>query len=414
MQTESEMLKQRAPLRIALVTDAYLPHTGGSRVYYHNLFSRLARMGHDVLVLTTKMKDWENFDAREQTGRYRIRRHFRPLRDLSYSQLAKIAGPLFVTLWRMLRGRPDVLHCGDLYPSAVIGLVCKKLFRLPFIAYCHGEDITLTNQRRFQPKLRDLIYRSADAVVANGDFAVENLLHLGVARERIHKLTPGLDPTYFFPELPDPQLRQRYGLNGFLVVATIARLVPRKGHARVLRALAALRDEVPPTKYLIAGRGPAESELRRLTEDLGLTEQVVFAGFVADEALNEHYNLADLLAMPNTAEAGDVEGFGMVFLEANAAGKAVIGGRSGGTAEAIADGRTGLLVSSENDEELRAALRQLLNDADLRNRMGTAGLERVRREFAWTARAEALERVSYLVAKAGSGVPARQHRAAEG
>ena len=307
-------MEERGRLRVTLLTDAYLPHAGGSRIYYHNLFSRLARMGHEVSVVTTKVAGWESFDAREGTAEYRIRRHFRPLRSMGYSQLAKIAGPMAVMLWR-------VLHCGDLYPSAVVGLVLKRVLGVPLVAYCHGEDITLTAERRFQPKLRNLIYRSANAVVANGEFAVEGLLRNGIAREKIHKLTPGLDQGLFFPEAPDAELVERYGLRGELVVVTIARLVSRKGHARVIRALAALRGKVPPTKYLIAGRGPLEAELRQLAEELGLTEQVVFAGFVADEALNRHYNLADVVAMPNTAENGDVEGFGMVFLEANAAGK---------------------------------------------------------------------------------------------
>ena len=407
-------MKSRAPLRIMLITDAYLPHAGGSRVYYHNLFSRLAAIGHDVTILTSKVSGWQAFDEQAQTPHLRIRRHFRPLRDFSYSQLSKIAGPLLVTLLAVLRQKPDVLHCGDLYPSAVIGLLCKKLFGTALVAYSHGEDITLTDERRFQPKLRDLIYRSADAVVANGSFAVENLHRIGIAPEKIYKLTPGLDPSAFFPQPPDPVLQQRYGLAGALAVVTIARLVPRKGHARVLRALAALRGRIPPTRYLIVGRGPLEAELRRLAGELGLADQVVFAGFVPDAEINRHYNLADLLAMPNTAQDGDVEGFGMVFLEANAAGKAVLGGRSGGTAEAIADGQTGLLVDSNDDAELLQALHRLLNNSTLREQLGAAGLTRARRDFAWSARVAILEDLSYLVADADSGVPTTQRRAAEG
>ncbi len=391
-----------------LLTDAYLPHAGGSRVYYHNLFSRLATLGHHVTVHTTKVKGWEVFDRDEQTENYRIHRHFKPLRDFSYSQLLKIVGPAVMAFLNVVRRRPDLIHCGDLYPSAVVGLLCQKLFGIPFIAYSHGEDITLTDERRFQPKLRDLLYHSADAIIANGEFAVENLHRIGIDPAKIHKLTPGLDAAAFFPEPVNPELRARYGLDGSLVIVTIARLVSRKGHARVLRALAELQGEIPPTKYLIAGRGPLEAELRQLAETLRIADQVIFAGFVPEEQINQYYNLADLVAMPNTAEAGDVEGFGMVFLEANAAGKPVVGGRSGGVSEAIAHGVTGLLVAS--DDELRVALRTLLNDAGLRSRFGAAGLQRVRQEFAWSTRAEALERVSCHVVQAGSGNLSTEHQ----
>ena len=393
-----------------LLTDAYLPHAGGSRVYYHNLFSRLADLGHYITVHTTKVKGWEAFDRAEQTSHYRIRRRFHPLRDFSYSQLLKIVGPALLTCWNILHRRPDLIHCGDLYPSAVIGLLCQRLFGIPFIAYSHGEDITLTDERRFQPKLRDLIYRSANAIVANGEFAIENLHRIGIDPAKIHKLTPGLDATAFFPEPVSPDLRARYSLDGSLVIVTIARLVSRKGHARVLRALAALEGQIPPTKYLIAGRGPLEPELRQLADQLGIADQVIFAGFVPDEQINQYYNLADLVAMPNTAEAGDIEGFGMVFLEANAAGKPVIGGRSGGVSEAIAHGVTGLLVSS--DDELRVALRTMLKDPDLRARFGVAGLKRVQQEFAWSTRAATLERVSVQAVEVRTGSPTRERKPA--
>ena len=180
-----------------------------------------------------------------------------------------------------------------------------------------------------------------------------------------------------------------------------------------MRALAGLRGQIPPTKYLVAGRGPLEPELRQIAEQLGIAEDVIFAGYVPDAQINQYYNLADLMAMPNTAEAGDVEGFGMVFLEANAAGKPVIGGRSGGVSEAIVHGTTGLLVSS--DEELREALRILLSDAGLRARFGTAGLARAQQDFAWPARAALLERVSYQAVQARSGgAPSPQRQAAAG
>jgi phosphatidylinositol alpha-1,6-mannosyltransferase len=388
-------------LRIALLTNSFLPHAGGSRFYYFNLFKRIADYGDEITIITSKVRDWQQFDAREQTAGFKIKRHFKPLPSHSYSQLPKVVGPMLVAWSECLFRRPDILHCGDLYPEGLIGITLKKILGLPFVAYCHGEDITLTGERRFQPNLRNAIYRSADAVIANGDFAFDNLLRIGIKREKIHKITPGLDTSVFFPAVCDGKLRERYGIDAKdVVVMTVARLVPRKGHARVIRALSELRAEIHEFKYVIVGRGPIEMELRTLASQLNMLDKVVFAGFVPDGELNHHYNMADLVAMPNTEFAGDLEGFGMVFLEANAAGKPVIGGRSGGTSAAVADGESGFLVDFDTEVELREALRKLLRDRSLRERMGAAGLRRARAEFDWDSRAAMLRKISYDIVAA--------------
>jgi phosphatidylinositol alpha-1,6-mannosyltransferase len=390
-------------LHIALLTDTFLPHAGGSRFYYYNLFRRVSAH-QDVLVLTTKIPGWEDFDAREQTASFRIKRRFKPLRDLSYSQLPKLAGTIMRALELAMK-RPDVLHCGDLYPPALIGVMLKRVFGIPFVAYSHGEDFTLTSGRRYQSKVRNLIYRSADAVVANGTFAVEKLLEIGISQKKIFKITPGLDTNVFFPQSSD-ELRLRYGLGSELVVMTVARVVPQKGHSRVIRAIAALGDDVPPLKYIIAGKGSHEKALRELAAELRVQDKVIFAGFIPEAELNLHYNLADVVVMPNLqTEGGDIEGFGMVFLEANAAGKPVIGGRSGGTADAVADGVTGYLVDSGNDEDLIEKLRRLLADGELRNRMGAAGLRRAQTEFSWEPRAALLRTINAEIAGSNESKP---------
>jgi phosphatidyl-myo-inositol dimannoside synthase len=386
-------------MRIALITNGFLPHAGGSRVYYYNLFKRIAAMGDEVTILTTKVRGWQEFDAREQTPHFRIQRNFKTLQDLSYANLPKFAGPMLASITLALSHRPDVLYCGDLYPQGVAGVVLKRLLGIPFVAFCHGEDITLTAERRFQPKVRNLVYRSADAIVANGDFAVQGLSSIGIDNSKVYKITPGLDTSLFYPEKSRLELQRRYGINGELVVMTVARLVPRKGHKRVLRALAQISSRVPAFKYVIVGRGPLEEELKTLTAELNLENKVVFAGFVPDDQLNRHYNLADIVVMPNTGEGGDVEGFGMVFLEANAAGKPVIGGRSGGTPEAVVEGKTGYLVDPSDDQELRHALQSLLNNGHLREAMGAEGLHRARTQFSWEARAATIQEINHVVSK---------------
>jgi phosphatidylinositol alpha-1,6-mannosyltransferase len=150
--------------------------------------------------------------------------------------------------------------------------------------------------------------------------------------------------------------------------------------------------------YLIVGTGPDEPRLRGLAAELGIGAAVTFAGYVSEDRLPDLYNLCDLFVMPNREEAGgDIEGFGMIFLEASAAGKPVVGGRSGGTADAIVHGVTGFLVDPEDVDELAATLQLLLANADLRETLGRAGRHRARSEFGWGSRAAMLREVSRAV-----------------
>lgn len=380
-------------LRLTLVTDSFLPHSGGSRYFYFNLFRRMADQFHDrVTVLTKKVDGWRDFDRTHNNDNFRIERKFEPLSNLGYSQLPKAAGTLMHALPHL--SSTDVLHCGDLYPPGLVGLLGKALLSKPFVAYCHGEDITLTDQRHFQPKYRNWIYRRADAIIANGDFAIQSLLRTGIERSKITKITPGLDPNRFYPEQPSPELLQKHQLENKLVLLTIARLVPRKGQDFVIRALPRLKRDYPNLRYLIVGKGPDEQRLRTLARDAAVEDVVEFVGFVPDEMVNKYYNLADLVVMPNRNNQGDMEGFGMVFLEANAAGKPVIAGRSGGAGEAIADGETGLLVDSSSEDAVYQGIRMLALNSRLRSQFGEAGRLRAVRDFDWDSRAELLHEVS--------------------
>jgi phosphatidylinositol alpha-1,6-mannosyltransferase len=274
----------------------------------------------------------------------------------------------------------------------------KELFGIPYIAYCHGEDITLTDKYRYQPGVRNWIYRGADLVVAACEFAKENLLRIGVQEQKIVKITPGVDTVRFTPRPPSRDLISLYGLQGRKVLLTVARLCPRKGHEAVIRAIAKLAGMHRNLAYLIVGLGPEREKLERLVAELGLNDVVKFTGYVAEDRLADFYNLCDVFVMANQEEEnGDIEGFGMVFLEANSSGKPVIAGRSGGTADSVIDGVTGYRVDPRDIEELATTLRRLLQNPDLCARMGEAGLRRAREEFSWEERAARIRQLSWEV-----------------
>lgn len=379
------------PMRLLFITDAFLPHAGGARVYYYHLLRHLAdHHNTEVTILTKKIPGWREFDRAQTEPQFRIIRCGRPLPTWKYQELPKIALPLARAVSLLAARSFDLLHFGDLYPPGVLSMWFHKVFRIPYVGYCHGEEITLTDRFRHAPKVRNAIYRNAGMVVAANEFARQNLLRIGIADERIRKITPGVDFARFRPLPPRRELLERFDLKGKKVLLSVARLVPRKGHRTVLEALRLLLPEIPNLVFLVAGTGPEQDNLRRAAAEWNLSDAVRFAGFVPDEDLPDFYNAADVFVLPNFEDRGDIEGFGMVFLEANACGKPVVGGKSGGTAEAILDGTTGILVNPQDPAELASVLRGILSDGEWAATLGKQGLARARSEFSWGSRAQLL------------------------
>lgn len=383
-------------INFLVTADYYLPHSGGSRVYYAALYRRLLAQYPDTVTLVTKkVPGWREFDRNENTASFRIHRRFRPLPNWKYGQWPRIFPQLLHAAGTALTGQYDCLHCCDLFPQGLNGVALRRVFGLPMLIYCHGDEISQIDKRRYQPRVRDFIYRQADAIVAANQFACDGLARIGIPADRVHKLTPGVDTDEFQPRPKNQELVRRYRLENAKVLLTVARLVPRKGHKVVLQSLPKVLDRIPNLKYLIVGGGPEEHSLQALVQQLRLQEAVIFVGDVAHHEVCDFYNLCDVSLMINRLESGgDVESFGMVFTEANATGKPVIGGRSGGTAEAIVEGQTGFLVDPDSHEEVAERLLLLLENDELCKRMGSAGLERVHREFNWNTRAQALRQIS--------------------
>lgn len=258
--------------------------------------------------------------------------------------------------------------------------------RLPVLMYAHGEEIPRADAR-WGFYVRDML--RFDGYIAASRYTRGKLQELGISADRIRVVNSGVDIERFSPG-PKPQyLADRYNLRGRRVLMTLARLDLRKGHDQVLRALPEVLQSVPDLCYLIVGAGDELSRLQSMTAELGLADHVVFAGRIEDAEVADHYRLADVYIMPNRSLHADTEGFGIVFLEANACGKPVIGGRAGGVPDAIEDGVSGLLVEGESVLAVQEAIVRLFTDTGLAERLGRNGLERARR-FAWPTQTERL------------------------
>ena len=182
------------------------------------------------------------------------------------------------------------------------------------------------------------------------------------------------------------KLIKKYNLEDKFIFLTVARLDERKGHDSVIKAMATLKNRYSHLIYIITGKGREEEKLKKLTEEYDLLNRVIFTGYIPDEELVDYYNLCDVFILPNretklSSLKGDYEGFGIVFLEASACGKAIIAGKSGGVGDAVKDKETGLLIDPYSVGELIEAMELLINNKEMRKKLGENGRRRVENLF---------------------------------
>lgn len=290
-----------------------------------------------------------------------------------------------------------------LVPGPVRGLIASKWFpdglaaawaqgevNAPLALFGYAHEFASHDGSTMRRLVQRHVLGRADACLAIARHAEASFLATGVAPERVHRVGIGVDASAMRPA-PDvaATLRARHQLGDRRVVLTMARLVPHKGHLTVLRALPAVLEHCPEVTYVIAGTGPWRPQIEKCVATLGLGQSVLMLGRVPPEELAGYHTMADLMVMASEVRPNSlVEGFGLVFLEANCCGTPVIGSYTGGIPEAVVHGGTGLLVPPEAPEALAAAMLRLLRDPELSRRMGTHGRERALAEFRWPDVAE--------------------------
>lgn len=281
--------------------------------------------------------------------------------------------------WKALckKYAPSVIVCGGTYSAGWLMPANSSDARL--VNYVHGEELTMPVAPAFlQPVMRAYQRRSLRDAAMNIAVSRYTADLIAQISDRVTVLPNFIDHDRFHVSGRREELRADYGWRDKKVLLTVARLEPRKGIDRALRALARLKehgDLQSDWRYVIAGKGTELVALRRLTSELGLDDVVEFLGFVSDEDLPGCYEAADVFLQPNRNLNGDTEGFGVVFLEAAACGLPVIGGVAGGTGDAIDHGRNGLLVDGESVAEIADAIALLMSDDELRHRFRVHGLE---------------------------------------
>lgn len=385
-------------MKILLVTEQFPPLLGGGAVYYYSLFKNFSR--DEIVVYTARRKGAPDFDRSQKT--LRIIRGWIWNKPVFSFNPAGIIGPFY--LWLALlklvkKEKPDIIHCGAVIPFGFYGLFFKRFFRTPYILHTLGEEITYFKKSRFKKKIISNLLQNADKVITLSRFIKREVIELGVREENTAIIPLWVDTDRFKPR-DVKYLKEKLHLQDKKIILTVSRLVERKNHETVIKSLPKILEKVPDLVYIIVGIGPTEGKLKKLAKEINLDKYIIFTGRLPHNSLADYYNVSDVFIMPNRVleETGELEGLGVVFLEANACGKPVIGGRSGGTEDAIIDGKTGLLIDKVTDpDEISRAILKLLLDEELCRKMGEDGRERVREHFNWKITADKLRKINKTI-----------------
>ena len=295
----------------------------------------------------------------------------------------------FPIAWQMLRVvfQQGVRHVFAMN-VAYGGILCWALsffWPVQYTVYAYGYEFEKVKHNFFIRNLYLRIYGRSRKVICCSKLVQDRLVAFGVPLEKIDVLYPAADCKRFQPKKVSDDFLRTKGLLGKRIILTVARLIERKGHDQILKALPLIIKEIPDVLYCIVGEGEQAPKLRERVRQLGLEPYVRFMSRVSEEELLDLYNASHLFAMPSREieEEGDIEGFGIVFLEASACEKPVIGGRSGGMTEAIDDGKSGFIVDASSTQEVAGRVVYLLSNPSIAEKMGQHGREWARKTFSW-------------------------------
>ncbi|MEV4564862.1 glycosyltransferase family 4 protein [Nonomuraea sp. NPDC049419] len=353
------------PSAVLFVTNDFPPRTGGIQSFVHGLALRTP----GVTVYAPAWPGSAEFDRRQP---FRVVRH--PTRlMLPVPAVARTAAGLVAA-----HGVRTVVFGA----AAPLGLLAPRLRGAGaerVVMLTHGHEASWASAPGFRSVLRR-IGDHADVVTYLGEYTRARLAPV-IPPGKLVRLAPGVDVGQFQPAAGTP-VRAGLGLGERPVVVCVSRLVPRKGQDRLIAAWPQVLRSVPDAVLLLVGGGPYRRRLERLA---GGHESIRFTGTVPAADLPGYYAAADVFAMPcRTRLRGvDVEGLGIVFLEASATGLPVVAGRSGGAPDAVRPGETGLVVNGEDPREIAQAVVELLTDPQKARKMGAAGRDWITGEWTW-------------------------------
>ncbi len=354
-------------MKILLITMEYPPDKGGVGNYYYNLVKNLDN--HQVEVFKASGKSFYKF--------------FWPKWLKLYFEIKKI----------VKKNRPDIIWVGQILPVGTVAYLIKKKFKIPYFVSTHGMDIMLPQKSLKKEKLMKKILAEAKFITSNSQFTKNELIKLNIDDNKVEVVYPGCHISNNPKSINHNQIeliKEKLNLKDKKVLLTVGRLVERKGQDMVIKAMPRLLESFPNLIYLIIGSGPIEKNLKSISQKLKIEDNVKIIKSVSDEELPTYYQLADVFVMSSRDIDGDVEGFGMVYLEAISFGLPVVAGNSGGVPEVVIDNQTGLLVVPDNVLDLSQKIFELFSDQKKGNQLASNGQKMIKEKFNWEIQAEKL------------------------
>ncbi len=353
-------------MKFVLFTLEFPPQKGGVSKYYHNLVRYWP--GGDIVVLANgdnKNKDEENIFRRKLLFR------------MIFPRWIPSIFHLFLLVRRLSSGGEKVhVVVGQILPLGLVTNLLSKILNFEYSVVLHGLDFSLSLKRK--KAVQKILTASKRVICANSytSSQVKSVFH--EITDKVFVANPGIEPNFIRNPKRVEALKEEYRLDGKKVLFFMGRLVERKGVDKVISSMKDILSFNPQVHLVIGGSGPDEDRLKKIISESGdVSDNVTMLGYIDDGEYWAWLELCDIFIMTSRDISGDYEGFGIVYLEANLAGKPVVAGDSGGVRDAVMNNVNGLLVDPEKEKEIASAVINLLKDDKLCQELGSAGNRRV-------------------------------------
>ena len=371
-------------MRILIYTHEFLPWGGGVATYNYELASGLSELGHEVVVLAPYYSDKDSVSDKELP--FSVVRMSLPIGSVMQldRNVSRLPGSTYRFLTTLRRYHPDrvLVTQATAHESAALA---RLLYRFRFTLTVYGTEIYWHFPRGrigSWPKrhLMRWFFRKAESIICISRSTEDLLLQKASGlKKKTFVVYPGINPDVSSFPRRSQDLVERLKLSGQKIILTVARLSSGKGQDTVIKALPRVLERVPNAKYVIVGDGPERPELETLVENMRLRNSVLFVGHAERDDVESYFEMCDVFVM--LSRKGNKEGFGLVYLEAWAHKKPVVGGNTGGVREVIEDGKTGFLVDATDTESAAKSISRILKNEDLAGSLGRAGRTKVENEF---------------------------------